>query len=96
MGFLVDSQKDGGLGVLGGCVRSLVRRKQVDSAHVKAKSHHQLAKELSVPHLIAIGISSSSLRKLMIIFLLVSFLFCGLAIDCASFIRFPFFGFFMK
>ena len=55
MGFLVDSQNDGGFGVIGGCVRSLVRRKQVDSVHAQANSRHQLAKELSVPHLIAIG-----------------------------------------
>ncbi|KAF2288156.1 hypothetical protein GH714_004704 [Hevea brasiliensis] len=41
MGFLVDSHKDGGFGVLGGCVRSLVRRKQVDSAHAKANAHHK-------------------------------------------------------
>ncbi|OAY41886.1 cationic amino acid transporter 2, vacuolar isoform X3 [Manihot esculenta] len=57
MGFIADSQK--GVGLWGGCVRSLVRRKQVDSAHVKVKGHHQLAKELSVPHLIVIGIGST-------------------------------------
>lgn len=54
MGFLVDTQKEGG-GHSWGCVRSLVRRKQVDSANVKAEGHHQLAKALTVPHLIAIG-----------------------------------------
>jgi hypothetical protein len=53
MGFLVGSQN----GVRGGgCFRSLIRRKQVDSVHFKRHGHHQLAKELSVPHLIAIGI----------------------------------------
>ncbi|XP_057998415.1 cationic amino acid transporter 2, vacuolar isoform X2 [Hevea brasiliensis] len=57
MGFLFDSQK--GVGLWGGCLRSLLRRKQVDSAHVKANAHHQLAKELSVPHLIAIGVGST-------------------------------------
>ncbi|KAF9660640.1 hypothetical protein SADUNF_SadunfUnG0004700 [Salix dunnii] len=59
MGFLVDSQK-GGCGVGGGgCFRSLIRRKQVDSIHSKARGHHQLAKELSVLHLIAIGVGST-------------------------------------
>ncbi|KAB5512233.1 hypothetical protein DKX38_029261 [Salix brachista] len=59
MGFLVDSQK-GGCGVGGGgCFRSLIRRKQVDSVHSKARGHHQLAKELSVLHLIAIGVGST-------------------------------------
>nr|XP_016469773.1 PREDICTED: cationic amino acid transporter 2, vacuolar-like [Nicotiana tabacum] len=52
----------------GGCfvggVRSLIRRKQVDSAHSNpsssaATSHHQLAKALTVPHLIAIGVGST-------------------------------------
>ncbi|XP_022899590.1 cationic amino acid transporter 2, vacuolar-like [Olea europaea var. sylvestris] len=61
MGFLCDTQKnDGGVGGL----RSLVRRKQVDSAHSKSSSasgsgHHQLAKALTVPHLIAIGVGST-------------------------------------
>lgn len=41
-------------------IRSLVRRKQVDSIHSKASpGGHQLAKELSVPHLIAIGVGST-------------------------------------
>lgn len=54
MGFLVDTQKEGG-GHSWGYVRSLVRRKQVDSAN--GNSHgHQLAKALTVPHLVAIGI----------------------------------------
>ncbi|OIT39256.1 PREDICTED: cationic amino acid transporter 2, vacuolar-like isoform X2 [Nicotiana attenuata] len=52
----------------GGCfvggVRSLIRRKQVDSAHSNpsssaATSHHQLAKALTVPHLVAIGVGST-------------------------------------
>jgi len=41
-----------------GCLRSLVRRKQVDSSNGKAETHHhhqQLAKALTFPHLIAIG-----------------------------------------
>jgi hypothetical protein len=55
MGFLVDSQEGSGKGggSYGG-VRSLIRRKQVDSVRVK-KRGQQLAKELSVLHLIAIG-----------------------------------------
>jgi len=53
MGFLVDTQKEGG-GHSWGYVRSLVRRKQVDSAN--GQSHgHQLARALTVPHLVAIG-----------------------------------------
>lgn len=54
MGFLVDSQEGGGTGGSWGCVRTLIRRKQVDSARVKSGGH-QLAKALSVAHLIAIG-----------------------------------------
>jgi len=55
MGFLVDSQTGGGF--WGGCVRTLIRRKQVDSVH--GGGHQQLAKELSVLHLIAIGVGST-------------------------------------
>ena len=61
MGFLSDSQKGGGFGG-GQCsvacgFKGLIRRKQVDSIHAKSSGtgHHQLAKELSVAHLIAIG-----------------------------------------
>ncbi|MFS8011969.1 putative amino acid/polyamine transporter I, cationic amino acid transporter [Helianthus anomalus] len=42
--------------------RCLVRRKRVDSIHSKSSDtggHHQLAKELSVLHLIAIGVGST-------------------------------------
>ncbi|MCD9559906.1 hypothetical protein HAX54_018234 [Datura stramonium] len=70
MGFVGDTQKiDGGSGSgsgsgdKGGCfmrgMKSLVRRKQVDSANSKSSSAsgsaHQLAKALTIPHLIAIG-----------------------------------------
>ncbi|KAK9042361.1 hypothetical protein V6N11_017438 [Hibiscus sabdariffa] len=58
MGVLVDSQKER-LGSPWGDLKSLVRRKQVDSAHSKRLGHHQLAKELTVPHLIAIGVGST-------------------------------------
>ena len=59
MGITVDSQVGGGGGGCGcgssswGGFKSLVRRKQVDSAH--AKRGALLAKELSVPYLVAIG-----------------------------------------
>ncbi|GJY08952.1 cationic amino acid transporter 2, vacuolar-like protein [Tanacetum coccineum] len=41
--------------------KTLVRRKRVDSIHSKSSDsgHHQLAKELSVLHLIAIGVGST-------------------------------------
>ncbi|PSS01682.1 Cationic amino acid transporter 2, vacuolar like [Actinidia chinensis var. chinensis] len=65
MGFLSDSQKGGGFGG-GQCsvacgFKGLIRRKQVDSIHAKSSGtgHHQLAKELSVAHLIAIGVGST-------------------------------------
>ncbi|CAH8384843.1 unnamed protein product [Eruca vesicaria subsp. sativa] len=57
MGFLVDTQKEGG-GHSWGCLRSLVRRKQVDSANGRSQ-HHQLAKALTVPHLVAIGVGAT-------------------------------------
>ncbi|KAL9263579.1 Cationic amino acid transporter 2, vacuolar-like protein [Drosera capensis] len=48
----------GGGGVVRG-LRSLVRRKQVDSERRSSSSGQQLAKALSVPHLIAIGVGST-------------------------------------
>ncbi|CAH2048386.1 unnamed protein product, partial [Thlaspi arvense] len=57
MGFLVDTQKEGG-GHSWGYLRSLVRRKQVDSA-IASSSQHQLAKALTVPHLVAIGVGAT-------------------------------------
>lgn len=60
MGLLVDSKDGVGGGRRG--FSSLIRRKQVDSVHVKssgAAHHHQLAKELTVPHLVAIGVGST-------------------------------------
>lgn len=43
-------------------IRSLIRRKQVDSDRPRAAGggHHQLAKHLSVPQLVAIGIDHQS------------------------------------
>ncbi|KAM7505152.1 hypothetical protein LguiB_004056 [Lonicera macranthoides] len=69
MGFIADSQNGGGGG--GGGVqyssgfKGLIRRKQVDSVHSNSSSSSgghgrpQLAKELSILHLIAIGVGST-------------------------------------
>ncbi|BAF30328.1 cationic amino acid transporter 2, vacuolar [Oryza sativa Japonica Group] len=43
----------------GGAMRALMRRKQVDSDRVRAAGGHQLAKELSVTQLVAIGVGST-------------------------------------
>ncbi|KAL3755019.1 hypothetical protein ACJRO7_002143 [Eucalyptus globulus] len=62
MGILGGSQKMGGCGSpSGGWAKGLVRRKQVDSARSRSGGggHHQLAKELSILHLIAIGVGST-------------------------------------
>jgi len=58
MGIWADSK---GHGENGGksSLSFLTRRKRVDSA-VESKSHGQLAKELTVPHLMAIGSSTFS------------------------------------
>lgn len=59
MGFLVFSGEESGQSSRVG-FKALIRRKQVDSAHSSSSSsssgHHQLARELSIPHLISIGI----------------------------------------
>ncbi|KAH8491370.1 hypothetical protein H0E87_023496 [Populus deltoides] len=93
MGFLVGSQN----GVSGGgCFRSLIRRKQVDSVHFKRHGHHQLAKELSVPHLIAIGVGSTIGAGIYILVgtvarehsgpaLFISFLIAGIAAALSAF-----------
>ncbi|KAL3573861.1 hypothetical protein D5086_024474 [Populus alba] len=93
MGFLVGSQN----GVRGGgCFRSLIRRKQVDSVHFKRHGHHQLAKELSVPHLIAIGVGSTIGAGIYILVgtvarehsgpaLFISFLIAGIAAALSAF-----------
>ncbi|KAK8507530.1 hypothetical protein V6N13_141549 [Hibiscus sabdariffa] len=54
----VESQKDG-LGSPWGGIKDLVRRKHVDSAHSKRSDHHNLAKALTVSHLIAVGVGST-------------------------------------
>ncbi|ESQ47418.1 hypothetical protein EUTSA_v10027685mg [Eutrema salsugineum] len=61
MGFMVDTQKEGDGGHSWSCLRTLVRRKQVESSNGKAETphHHQLAKALTFPHLIAVGVGST-------------------------------------
>ncbi|KAJ6384099.1 hypothetical protein OIU78_027414 [Salix suchowensis] len=94
MGFLLGSQKEGVR--RGGCFRSLIRRKQVDSVHCKPHGHHQLAKELSVPHLIAIGVGSTIGAGIYILVgtvarehsgpaLFISFLIAGIAAALSAF-----------
>lgn len=61
MGFVAESNQ-GAIGNGGRSgFRSLVRRKRVDSKYTKSSDpgHHQLAKELSIAHLIAIGVGST-------------------------------------
>ncbi|MBA0687074.1 hypothetical protein Goari_014637 [Gossypium aridum] len=95
MGVLDDSQKEG-FGSSWGGLKSLVRRKQVDSAHSKRSGHHQLAKELTVPHLIAIGVGSTIGAGVYILVgtvarehsgpaLAISFLIAGIAAALSAF-----------
>nr|GMC95612.1 cationic amino acid transporter 2, vacuolar-like [Ipomoea batatas] len=114
MGFVSDWQKSGGCerGYFAGGLRSLVRRKQVDSAaaHSNPSSsssppsssghgrvhHHQLAKALTVPHLIAIGVGSTVGAGVYILVgtvarehtgpaLTISFLIAGIAAALSAF-----------
>nr|GLL27144.1 cationic amino acid transporter 2, vacuolar-like isoform X1 [Ipomoea trifida] len=114
MGFVSDWQKSGGCerGYFAGGLRSLVRRKQVDSAaaHSNPSSsssppsssghgrvhHHQLAKALAVPHLIAIGVGSTVGAGVYILVgtvarehtgpaLTISFLIAGIAAALSAF-----------
>ncbi|XP_057767324.1 cationic amino acid transporter 2, vacuolar-like [Salvia miltiorrhiza] len=60
MGFPCDgAEKNGGGG--GGSLNTLVRRKQVDSKHVSSSGtrQNQLARALTAPHLIAIGVGAT-------------------------------------
>ncbi|KAF3944898.1 hypothetical protein CMV_028679 [Castanea mollissima] len=98
MGLLGDSQEGGGKGsswVGGGVINSLIRRKQVDSVHASS-SGHQLAKALSVPHLIAIGVGSTIGAGVYILVgtvarehagpaLTISFLIAGIAAALSAF-----------
>jgi hypothetical protein len=57
MSMVVDRKNNGGYSA-GNCPRGfgcLIRRKQVDSAHVRREGHTQLARKLSAVDLIAIG-----------------------------------------
>ncbi|XP_050370427.1 cationic amino acid transporter 2, vacuolar-like [Argentina anserina] len=75
----------------------LIRRKQVDSVHRKsASSHNQLAKELTVPHLVAIGVGSTIGAGVYILVgtvarehagpaLTISFLIAGIAAALSAF-----------
>uniref|UniRef100_A0A5B7AT36 Putative Cationic amino acid transporter 2 isoform 1 n=1 Tax=Davidia involucrata TaxID=16924 RepID=A0A5B7AT36_DAVIN len=100
MGFLHDSQKggSGGGGLFSRGFKSLIRRKQVDSIHAKSSAggHHQLAKELSVTHLIAIGVGSTIGAGVYILVgtvarehsgpaLAISFLIAGIAAALSAF-----------
>ncbi|CAD6206000.1 unnamed protein product [Miscanthus lutarioriparius] len=58
MALEAGSSGGGGRGC-GGGFRSLMRRKQVDSDRVRAEGQPQLAKELNVPELVAIGVGST-------------------------------------
>ncbi|KAL8210423.1 hypothetical protein R6Q57_004860 [Mikania cordata] len=94
MGFVLESNHGGSkLGF-----RSLVRRKRVDSIHSKSSDagHHQLAKELSILHLIAIGVGSTIGAGVYILVgtvarehsgpaLAISFLIAGIAAALSAF-----------
>ncbi|XP_068340188.1 cationic amino acid transporter 2, vacuolar-like [Pyrus communis] len=101
MGLLIDSKGEGGGGGSGrnggswGGRHSLIRRKQVDSVHVKSGGH-QLAKELTVPHLVAIGVGSTIGAGVYILVgtvarehsgpaLAISFLIAGIAAALSAF-----------
>ncbi|KAJ4978260.1 hypothetical protein NE237_009040 [Protea cynaroides] len=98
MGFVIDFRKEGA-GSSGGRhswgFRSLMRRKQVDSAHAKEEGN-QLAKELSVLQLIAIGVGSTIGAGVYVLVgtvarehsgpsLTVSFLIAGIAAALSAF-----------
>ncbi|RAL50893.1 hypothetical protein DM860_005249 [Cuscuta australis] len=120
MGFACDWQKNSDSGYFAGGFRSIVRRKQVDSAsassnhsnqssspsshsssghgrfHNHHHHHHQLAKALTVPHLIAIGVGSTVGAGVYIIVgtvareqtgpaLTLSFLIAGIAAALSAF-----------
>ncbi|XP_061363864.1 cationic amino acid transporter 2, vacuolar-like isoform X2 [Gastrolobium bilobum] len=94
MGVWVDSQQGGKNG--GKCSwRSLTRRKRVDSA-IENNSKAQLAKELTVPHLMAIGVGATIGAGVYVLVgtvarehsgpaLAISFLIAGLAAALSAF-----------
>ncbi|XP_023543443.1 cationic amino acid transporter 2, vacuolar-like [Cucurbita pepo subsp. pepo] len=104
MGFLVDSRE--GSGRDGQSLRigfkALIRRKQVDSAHSSTSSsssssrQHQLARELSISHLISIGVGATIGAGVYILVgtvarehsgpaLAISFLIAGIAAALSAF-----------
>ncbi|NP_001265934.2 cationic amino acid transporter 2, vacuolar-like [Solanum lycopersicum] len=104
MGFVGDGSCSSSGGDKGGCfiggMKSLVRRKQVDSANSKSSStsgsSHQLAKALTIPHLITIGVGSTIGAGVYILVgtvarehsgpaLTISFLIAGIAAALSAF-----------
>ncbi|KGN53902.1 cationic amino acid transporter 2, vacuolar [Cucumis sativus] len=101
MGFLGCSGEETGRGGQSSRVgfKALIRRKQVDSANSSSPSssgHHQLAKELSVPHLISIGVGATIGAGVYILVgtvarehsgpaLAISFLIAGIAAALSAF-----------
>ncbi|XP_057540882.1 cationic amino acid transporter 2, vacuolar-like [Amaranthus tricolor] len=76
--------------------RSFVRRKRVDSEHTTSSTGHQLAKALTVPHLVAIGVGSTIGAGVYILIgtvarehsgpsLAISFLIAGIAAGLSAF-----------
>ncbi|KAL8041097.1 hypothetical protein ABFS82_10G141800 [Erythranthe guttata] len=61
MGVVGDAENNNGGKCGVGGLKTLVRRKQVDSAHTNSTEggHHGLARALTIPHLIAIGVGST-------------------------------------
>uniref|UniRef100_A0A5B7AUL5 Putative cationic amino acid transporter 4, vacuolar isoform X1 n=1 Tax=Davidia involucrata TaxID=16924 RepID=A0A5B7AUL5_DAVIN len=95
MGVTVKMRKCGGIGQFSRGFRCLIRRKQVDSAHVRREGH-QLAKRLSVIDLIAIGVGSTIGSGVYILVgtvareytgpaLTISFLIAGIAAALSAF-----------
>ncbi|XP_068650856.1 cationic amino acid transporter 2, vacuolar-like [Aristolochia californica] len=88
---LVDSRKGSSRGI--GC---LIRRKQVDSVHVRQEGASQLAKELSILQLVAIGVGSTIGAGVYVLIgtvarehagpaLTISFLIAGIAAALSAF-----------
>nr|DAD47067.1 TPA_asm: hypothetical protein HUJ06_017004 [Nelumbo nucifera] len=98
MGFVVDSKKGSGSGGAGGSswgFRCVMRRKQVDSVHVRS-GVRQLAKELTVLQLLAIGVGSTIGAGVYVLIgtvarehagpsLTISFLIAGIAAALSAF-----------
>lgn len=97
MGVAESGNFDGGGGNNLGGLRSFVRRKRVDSKYIDSSSgHQQLAKALTVPHLVAIGVGSTIGAGVYILIgtvarersgpsLAISFLIAGIAAGLSAF-----------